>query len=765
MFLILIFLLGDSRPVEGEIIGNETMITDLPEVTFVVELDRYLKASGYCTGHHYRQSRDRGSDWRQSAEIVTSARTDTDEMHIALAEMGFPQEERTEIATKYREIRDILQRYGLLMHSFSADYTGDDFEAAWKEQFRNIDGADLENYPPLDELEVPEGLPVEFKLYLLGTIEYYRGEWCFAQEYWERLLELPYEERRYRSTWAAYMTGRTALEVDREYALRRLNETRQLHDMGFPDILGLAADTYRIEGRMYLDDKNYVDAIEKYIDYFASGNFSSWRSISRSIYGMFGSGINARRLAASKPVVRDVVTIWLSAEVLPEDCSRGVICQQDTLEDWLEAIEAVGVEDDIATAEYLAWALYDTGRFDLAERWLEHSSDSGLALWLRAKFAIRAGNLERAADLLDEAALDFPPFEHWKLSMRYYNMSDLDWDRYREDDYWYRPSMFPYRRLLAERGMLFLVLGRYEDSLDSLIHSAYLDDIAYLAEKVLTVDELKSYVDENWPDPGPDVDLPTNGWQYWRFMIDGDAERACIIRYYLAQRLARLGRSNEAIGYYPPTLRAAYQSYLDYIHEGNDTRLSNDVRADALWEAANIMRHQGLELVGAQLNPDFAISGGSYYNGHISGLRDDPSQYPLFPSSQDEIDRIQRSIGEIEPYKSLHYRYIACDIAWEACELMPDESEDTVYRLCIAGGWLKARDPEAADRFYKAMVNRGRSTWLGQEADQLRWFPDCDSEEPEEVPVEVPSEVAEESTGEELPYDPSEGFSDLLELN
>ena len=54
---------------------------------------------------------------------------------------------------------------------------------------------------------------------------------------------------------------------------------------------------------------------------------------------------------------------------------------------------------------------------------------------------------------------------------------------------------------------------------------------------------------------------------------------------------------------------------------------------------------------------------------------------------------------------------------------MPDNDDETARMLCIAGSWIKARDSETADRFYKAMVRRCGKTDLGKEADKLRWFP------------------------------------------
>ena len=54
---------------------------------------------------------------------------------------------------------------------------------------------------------------------------------------------------------------------------------------------------------------------------------------------------------------------------------------------------------------------------------------------------------------------------------------------------------------------------------------------------------------------------------------------------------------------------------------------------------------------------------------------------------------------------------------------MPDNSDETARVLCEAGGWLKYRDPKAADRFYKALVRRCRKTDIGEQANRMHWFP------------------------------------------
>ena len=125
-------------------------------------------------------------------------------------------------------------------------------------------------------------------------------------------------------------------------------------------------------------------------------------------------------------------------------------------------------------------------------------------------------------------------------------------------------------------------------------------------------------------------------------------------------------------------------------------------------------------VLGSELDPDWGLWGGQL----------DTATYGLDPTARaeggfapvpDEAERYARS--RPEPYRRYHYRYLAAEYAWRAAELMPDQDERTARILATAGGWLKDRDPEAADRFYKALVRRCGATALGREAARRRWFP------------------------------------------
>src|SRR5690606_6101871 len=111
-----------------------------------------------------------------------------------------------------------------------------------------------------------------------------------------------------------------------------------------------------------------------------------------------------------------------------------------------------------------------------------------LAWWLRAKLALRDGDKVAAAAAYAKAAQAFPQTESW---------GDR---RTPEFDY---ETLQPKCRVEGESAILALQRGDYLQAFDQLYHSGdiYWLDAATVAERVLTVDELKQYVDTKVPVP------------------------------------------------------------------------------------------------------------------------------------------------------------------------------------------------------------------------------------------------------------------------
>jgi len=194
------------------------------------------------------------------------------------------------------------------------------------------------------------------------------------------------------------------------------------------------------------------------------------------------------------------------------------------------------------------------------------------------------------------------------------------------------------------------------------------------------------------------------------------------LRHLLARRLMRAGRYLEAAEFFP----AALQSLCLQFRNGLDTQANAAIdlkeRAKALFSSASIYRKYGLELFGAELEPDWHITFGEFEAyGVTAAHRAMALTNAVSLVTSNEVARA--ATHGCQPELRWHYRYKAADMAWEAAKLLPDNDDLTAEILCTAGSWIKNVDPAEADRFYKALVNRCRKTALGAEADRKRWFP------------------------------------------
>ncbi|HEY4595155.1 MAG TPA: hypothetical protein VIJ02_02050, partial [Thermoanaerobaculia bacterium] len=135
-------------------------------------------------------------------------------------------------------------------------------------------------------------------------------------------------------------------------------------------------------------------------------------------------------------------------------------------------------------------------------------------------------------------------------------------------------------------------------------------------------------------------------------------------------------------------------------------------------------RHAGLEVLGTELEPDWALDGGNSDEGRFAEDRANPRDHRFFLPTSDERGRVERS--RTSPDQRFHYRYLGADLAWQAASLLPDGSAEKARLLAVAGSWIEKQDPQAADRFYKRLVRCCSNTELGREADALRWFPEVE---------------------------------------
>jgi tetratricopeptide (TPR) repeat protein len=558
---------------------------------------------------------------------------------------------------------------------------------------------------------LPAEIPAEFADYFRGAVLYYQGRTKEARDEWLRLLARPAHERHYRSTWAGYMIGRTLQEENPGEAAEWFTRVRQLAAEGYADSLGLAVTSLGWEAQTELARKHYQQAFELYTEQAAAGDPTAWLSLLTVAREALKTDTEMLGQLAADDAARRAITAYITSlggpyrPVPPPAVSRR----------WATVIARARVfpaED----ADRLAWAAYQAGEMDLARKWLRLAHQTHLTRWLRAKLLVRAGQKEEAARELKALAKGFPPraygldggwaYRRGQVGARWVLRFDLLGDGVRGD-----------------LGVLRFSQGQYASALDALLKGGFWEDAAYVADSVLTPGELKAYVDRAWPPAkAGQAELPVStGWAE----ADGPPVGASI-RYLLARRLARTGQWEAARAYYPANLRACFDSFAGGVVAGRDNHRARAVRAEALWRAARLAREQGMELLGTELSPDWAVYAGEYGSSsreRTAKLRQ-AGACRLAPFTPQEEQRVQRHLPH--PNERFHYRYVAANLAWEAAELMPDQSDQTAQVLATAGTWLKERDPKAADRFYKALVRRCGKTALGREAARIRWFPRVD---------------------------------------
>jgi tetratricopeptide (TPR) repeat protein len=590
---------------------------------------------------------------------------------------------------------------------------------------------------PREAIDEPPALnefDSEFADYHRGALSFRCGHFEKAVDHWKSLLARPAAERRYRTTWALFMLGKSAIEAEKwDEAIDWFIKTREAAAGGFVDSLGLASASLGWQAFACEESGRLADAARLYLDQLASGDTSAILSLRYLMRRVFVENADLVALARD-PVLQRIGTAGAVCDISPfsplySDDQK----ENDLATRWLAALEEAKLKS-VRDADRVGWIAYSRGQYSKAARWLERADpDAPFSLWLKAKFALRDGKVDAAARLLGQAIEKLRPSD-MLVSRSLYSINEMP----------------PENAARGDMGMLRLSRGEFVAAVRTFLDAGRFEDAFYVADSVLTTEELKRFVDNEigpWEKahtvrkppvpadavvPGKTGELPEPrdtlqvGWQeVWQ-------HPGSEFRSILASRYIRSERFAAARPYLNEEAQGWLDEYVAAVNRARESKASKSERAAALWDAAKIMRDHGSYL--AQFYDPISIA------ARLSGRVVETGPIPIIaikykgqdkfvpPVSKSEKERLK--MHPAQTIRRYYYIYLAADLGWQAAALLPDNDEQTARILNTAGSWLKAKDDDAADRFYQAIERRCPKTEIGREAVKRHWF----------VPVEEEAE-------------------------
>lgn len=648
------------------------------------------------------------------------------------------------------------------------------------------------------------GLPPALRLYTAAALDYRNAQAAGAtaepmlkraSQRFQAVLDLSPGDAAPRVVWSAYMLGQlhgaamsaAAAQPDQErrQAIQAYSAARAQAIAGAPDPAGLAVASYGEQARLYLVGQfqqcSYVDfmqatacaeaipaadlkqAIRLYAEQAARDSGSAVDSLALIAQWALGDTARVSRLI-DDPLAQRLLVAYALARVGdivdndPESANdyyatgaRGYadaasgnphVTLNPQLQVVANALQQQGI-GQIAGLDRAAALAYRSGSYALAQTLAAHQH-SALSSWVLAKLALRRGDTATAAQAYADAIKGFPPIAA--------GAAPLD------------ASVEPQTQLQvrAEQAVLTLSRGQYVEAFEQLyavsaasqsdganeaglvspVFGNYTGDSVYLAERVLTTDEFKRFVDRHLaataiPPPPSDVHDMNS---YWRWRGEHPPQLSDRFRLILARRLMRDGRFAEALTYFPsdddwryrqivddettgqPSIsplrvRSSAKAYAVALYTAQHAWRAN-TRAQAWYRAAQLARNTGMEIMGTEQAPDFAEFGGDlgFGRGRSPALNTPPATPPTSATQRAAADlsgpfitegeRQRYAASEARPFARYHYRNLASDHAMRAADALPPRSQAFAAVLCQGVSYV-IYQPEQIAPLYRRYLKEG----------------------------------------------------------
>lgn len=580
-------------------------------------------------------------------------------------------------------------------------------------------------------------LPAALQQYALAAHHYRAGRWRESLPYFEAASATKATRTMPWPLMAAYMVGKAHLQLTQHaQAQAAFAAVGARSQQGEADPLSLGARALSEAATAHQRAGQWVEAVRLQMQQAALKVPGAEVSLKWRIEAALREDVSMTALLAD-PITRDAVILYALAH-LPappnddwtlqrhglswneyrklSDAERAALPADLGSEQLLAAIERalVGVRpEDLRGTDRLAALLYRQGKYDAARPFVE-ASQTPLSQWIRAKLALRRGDHESARELYAKAIAAFPAAEDWGTETR-------------DDSH---AARIPACRVKAEAAILTLHRGDAVESLELFLRAGaiYWHDAAYLAERVLTLDELAALV-ERLPqlDIAPSVRAPEDRGPLRQ--LDLSSRRGELVENpraalsdLLARRLMRAERHAEAL---PRFTHAANRDkasrYADLLQQSAGR--SGVQRSQTLFEAALLARHEGIHILAFESSPDWAVHRGQYARPSnlekLSGYVFPEGEEVYWTAEADtawitgaERQRVARHAGQSSPRFS--YRLSAAELANRAADELPRDSQAFGAVLCHATSWLLDREPALARKYYHRYRSEAASPALGR---------------------------------------------------
>ena len=190
-------------------------------------------------------------------------------------------------------------------------------------------------------------------------------------------------------------------------------------------------------------------------------------------------------------------------------------------------------------------------------------------------------------------------------------------------------------------GLLALADQRLTEAADWFVSGARMVEAAYVADRVMSIDELLAAVQRTQgarragPPKPPDGEASEDACNFWEPAVGDHAYcwGTRLLEIY-ARRLLRVHRYDEALDAFADAAPA--EAAKDFITAMKSADRSAGVeRAEQLYRAARTLRTHGMEIAGTEVGPDWRMYDGAYER-RLPCMPSPTGGYPRFAESTDE---------------------------------------------------------------------------------------------------------------------------------